>query len=332
MDEINDRDFQAAAERAASVLEELDDHAHARCNSRHDHTWAEVSEKFEFAAIDVRTALETLKKKNLLEPAHPDMRTGDAYGTFAGVVFWPMDPRSEEVTPEDIARALSWLCRWGRHCSRWYSVAEHSLRVMSVAMALATEQRVRAPLVGAYGLLHDAGEAYLTDIPRPVRRFIPGWLEIEERVHEAILERFALPPPPAEVAAIVEEADELLLAVEAHELFPENHFVRQKIARASVTPAIEKALAMPYQAWKPGPGGPDDWDEVAMLRLLRELLIARAVPDPKFKAAERDLDAHFGRGAWQENIQPRLSVNGATEAELRGEPPPHLKHLLREDP
>jgi uncharacterized protein len=112
-------------------------------------------------------------------------RKGDWMQTFTGLAFWPVDPRPEEIRLEDIAAAISKLCRYGGHCRRFYSVAEHSVLVASQApdhLKLAA-------------LMHDASEAYVIDVPRPLKAFLPGYKEIEERVEQAIATRFNLPWP-----------------------------------------------------------------------------------------------------------------------------------------
>ena len=125
--------------------------------------------------------------------------------THTGRRFFPLAPRVEDIDPRDFAHALSLLCRFNGHCRVFYSVAEHSVRV----------SRALSPDLALWGLLHDAGEAYLADVPRPLKRNLVGYREAEERVLRAVATRFGLPwPLPAEVAA----ADDRLLATEARDL------------------------------------------------------------------------------------------------------------------
>src|SRR6266700_4788978 len=104
------------------------------------------------------------------------MNRGDWIQTAMGRKFWPMDPRSGEVFIDDIAHALSMLCRFGGHCIRFYSVAEHSVLL----------SRVAEPRFKLWALLHDASEAYLADVPRPVKPALVGYKDAEERVQRAI--------------------------------------------------------------------------------------------------------------------------------------------------
>jgi hypothetical protein len=109
-------------------------------------------------------------------------RVGDWMQTATGKKFWPLDPRPEDVDVTDIAYALSKICRYGGHCLDFYSVAEHSVLV---AQAAPKPLRIKA-------LLHDATEAYLGDVIRPLKRFIPGYAEMEARVAAAIAAHFGL--------------------------------------------------------------------------------------------------------------------------------------------
>jgi hypothetical protein len=132
--------------------------------------------------------------------------------TYRGGQFHPIQPLPEEVFIEDIAHALSLLCRFGGHCKTFYSVGEHCLRV---AAALPPELKL-------WGLLHDASEAYVIDMPRPLKH--SGWMEtyreIEGQVQQAICARFGLRwPEPPEVKRI----DNLLLNTEARDLMAPLH-------------------------------------------------------------------------------------------------------------
>lgn len=112
----------------------------------------------------------------------PPSRFGDWMQTASGKMFWPLDPRADEVDIHDIAHALANLCRYGGHCRRFYSVAEHS-----VLMARAVDAPWKL-----WALLHDAAEAYVVDVPRPLKRFLVGYRETEDRVLRCIVDKFGL--------------------------------------------------------------------------------------------------------------------------------------------
>ncbi len=107
---------------------------------------------------------------------------GDWMQTFTGRKFFPMDPRSDDVDPADIAHALSLQCRYNGHVDRFYSVAEHCVLL----------SRVVSPENAAWALLHDATEAYVGDMIRPLKRSMPDYCEAEDRVMVAIADAFGL--------------------------------------------------------------------------------------------------------------------------------------------
>lgn len=131
-------------------------------------------------------------------------RFGNWMQTFTGGKFWPMDPRSDEVHIADIAHSLSMQCRYAGHCLRFYSVAEHSVHV-----ARWLQGNGRPDGISLQGLLHDAPEAYLVDVPRPVKPFLTGYYEAERCVWNAVAMRFRLPHDGYDY--IVKEADNRIL-------------------------------------------------------------------------------------------------------------------------
>jgi hypothetical protein len=108
-------------------------------------------------------------------------RRGDWIQTYSGIQFWPLDPREEDILIEDIAHALSMQCRFGGHCHRFYSVAEHCCHVSD-----------RCPEFPLWGLLHDAAEAYLTDVIRPIKPYLTEYKGIEDHLMYHIANRFGL--------------------------------------------------------------------------------------------------------------------------------------------
>ncbi len=133
-----------------------------------------------------------------------DWGRGSWMQTFTGRQFFPLDPRAEEIDPVDIAHALSLICRYGGHTRRFYSVAEHCW-LMSYAVA---------PEHALWALLHDATEAYVGDMVRPLKHHLPEYQAAEARVWAAIALRFGLREldalPPA-MPAEVKEADNRIL-------------------------------------------------------------------------------------------------------------------------
>lgn len=133
--------------------------------------------------------------------------------TFSGGQFWPLDPRPEHVRLADIAHALSMQCRYLGHTKRFYSVAEHC-----VLMTRAVLRDTGDEELALNALLHDAAEAYLGDVPRPLKRD-PAWATyrtIEQGVEAAIAA--ALGVKTLTKAPLVEEYDTRILRDEAEVL------------------------------------------------------------------------------------------------------------------
>jgi len=114
-------------------------------------------------------------------------RQGDWILTFTGRAFWPLDARPDEIDSRDIAHALSMLCRFGGHTRRFYSVAEHCV-LMSYAVA---------PEYALAALLHDAAEAYMVDLPRPIKRNLPTYGIYEDSLLDCIARKYGLHHGPA---------------------------------------------------------------------------------------------------------------------------------------
>ena len=120
-------------------------------------------------------------------------RIGDWIQVYSGKVFFPLDPRADEVDIEDIAHSLSLKCRYSGHCRDFYSVAEHSVLV---SHEVSEENAL-------WALLHDAAEAYSSDIPRPLKHCLPDWKIMEDKIMLSICEKFDLPDKePVEVKNI----------------------------------------------------------------------------------------------------------------------------------
>lgn len=154
---------------------------------------------------------------------------GDWIQTFTGRRFYPFSPMAEDVAIEDIAHSLAMQCRFTGHTSVFYSVAEHSVHVATVAASLAGVSGSR--LVMLAGLLHDASEAYLIDVARPVKRDprMASYRDAERAITLRIRYAFGL---PQEDLWQVEEADKILLGVEALDLMPEHECWDRWIERA----------------------------------------------------------------------------------------------------
>lgn len=118
-------------------------------------------------------------------------------------------PSPSDLDIRDIAHALSLVNRFGGHTIEPYSVAAHSCHV----------SRIVNPRWALHGLLHDAAEAYLGDIVRPLKQFVPAYGRIEMRFDEAIAKRFGL-EWTHEAHRAVKQADNVALRTELEVFFP----------------------------------------------------------------------------------------------------------------
>lgn len=111
----------------------------------------------------------------------------ETMNTYTGLSVDPLSLRPQDVRPEDIAHALSMLCRGCGHVRHFYSVGQHCINCAREAGARGWSRRVQLAC-----LIHDASEAYVSDIITPVKRRVGGYKEVEEGVERAILARFGL--------------------------------------------------------------------------------------------------------------------------------------------
>lgn len=148
--------------------------------------------------------------------------------TYSGVHFDPLAPRPERILAEDIAHALSLICRGNGHVRVFYSVAQHSLACSREAEARGLSARVQ---LGC--LLHDAAEAYLSDVTRPVKERLPQFRAAEERLLDAVWRRFFDAPPDENERALIFEIDDDMLSYEFHVLMPEDVSERWRRIRAA---------------------------------------------------------------------------------------------------
>lgn len=155
-----------------------------------------------------------------------DTRKGDWFCTASGRRVWVLDPRPEDICIEDVAHALSNICRFGGHSLRFYSVAEHSVLASAIAHELwAKRNPERPPPRGGLAalrlarrtLLHDAAEAYLGDVIRPLKIELHDYKAIERQWEAVVAQAFNLEPDP-EADAIVKEADRIALVTEREDV------------------------------------------------------------------------------------------------------------------
>lgn len=204
----------------------------------------------------------------------PEPRRGDWMQLYSGKQFWPMDPRSDEIEIEDIAHSLSMQCRYAGHCLKFYSVAEHSVHIAQWLW----ESGYDGDTIMA-GLLHDATEAYLVDVPRPVKPFLEGYKRAELSVWCAVAERFGL---PVRLPEIVKEADTRIIGDERANMKP---CVAEWYATGS-------GLGVGLEYWAPEVAEKRFFALFRLVQRLREREVgAPKVDDDYYPAADREASA-----------------------------------------
>lgn len=146
----------------------------------------------------------------------------------SGAWFDLLDPASSDFTIEDIAHGLAHTCRYAGQADGFYSVAEHSILVSEVAQGHEYA-----------ALLHDAAEAFIGDVTRPLKQLLPEYKRLEKSIEEAIFSRFEV----GEVHPDVKKADLEVLAAEQAQLMPEGTDAWASEAGISAAPIRVERMA-----------------------------------------------------------------------------------------
>lgn len=136
------------------------------------------------------------------------MSAGNCITTYTGISFNPLDPKVHEISTTDIGHALSLICRANGHCRNFYSVAQHSLNCTKEARKRGYSERLQLAC-----LLHDASEAYISDITRPVKRHLTNYLEVEKKLQRIIFTAYGLSD-----LTLIKEIDDAMLEYEMETL------------------------------------------------------------------------------------------------------------------
>lgn len=161
--------------------------------------------------------------------------------TYTGIEFFPLDPNPGAIVPRDVAHALSLKCRYTGHCAFFFSVAQHCVLLSDYVHALGlslVHQR--------WALLHDASEAYLPDVAGPIKSHLPGFVEIEDRLHRAVAERFELPWP---MPGVIKDLDRLMYWRERMKLLGDAPWI--KVQQDVVEVPEDMLERVPIEHWTP---------------------------------------------------------------------------------
>ncbi|MDO4621178.1 MAG: HD domain-containing protein [Lachnospiraceae bacterium] len=136
--------------------------------------------------------------------------------TVTGKHFDPVNVVPEDIDLQDIFHALSLLCRANGHVKYFFTVAQHSINCSLEAQARGYSKRVQLAC-----LLHDAAEAYLSDITRPMKAGMKEYQKTEENLLRHIWDKYLDGRLSEEEYAQVFDIDDDMLAYEFLKLMPE---------------------------------------------------------------------------------------------------------------
>lgn len=156
-----------------------------------------------------------------------------------------VDPDPDTIVLDDIAGALSRICRFGGHVSTFYSVAQHSVLVADIVATRGGDRDARR-----WALMHDASEAYLGDVVTPLKRLLGGYAELERQALAVIADRFRL---PRRIPDVVLYADRVALHAEARDLCHargDGHAFIDRTLAPWVRPVVPLAPVDAEAAWR----------------------------------------------------------------------------------
>lgn len=191
---------------------------------------------------------------------------GGSIQTFSGGIFYPLDPRADEINLVDVAHALGNKARFTGHTRKLYSTAEHSVRV-SWFLRSQGQSLMRQYV----GLHHDDSDAYLPDVPTPLKKMpeFAWFCAIEKKVQEKCYERFNC---IIDDYSVIKEVDTILLLTEKRDLMPEKNGNWN-------TKFTQTPIPKPYEIepWEP------HLAKLIYLAAHRELINALLQSDEKFR-------------------------------------------------
>lgn len=158
---------------------------------------------------------------------------GDYITTYGGTHFFPLEPEAEKIHITDIAHALSLICRGNGHVKTFFSVGQHCINC-----ALEAEARGYSPRLVLACLLHDASGAYLSDVPRPFKKSMPQYRELEQRLLDVIYCKYL-------GSALSEEEEHLLKVIDNDLLW---YDLKELLNEWDGSPEPELKTAVSYEA------------------------------------------------------------------------------------
>jgi len=159
--------------------------------------------------------------------------------TFTGRVIDVFDPQPEDINIQDIAHGLSNICRFAGQSGFFYSVAQHSGYVSRILDDKSVD-------VQLWGLMHDAAEAYIGDIPLPIKLAIPEFKVIEDKLLRVIADKFGMQWfGDSGVPDYVDKIDKKMAYTEARQLLPAAEWAKYKGNKYPLTAGFPDMMIQP---------------------------------------------------------------------------------------
>ena len=158
--------------------------------------------------------------------------------TYTGEDFAPLTPDINKIHIEDIAHALSLMCRANGHFDYFYSIAQHSVNCANEAKALKYSARIQMAC-----LIHDASEAYISDITRPVKQHLNEYKIIEARLQNIIYEKYL-------GSILFEDENESLTQIDNNMLITEFNSLMSRKKVFTEIPTIHSTPSFAYKDHK----------------------------------------------------------------------------------
>lgn len=150
--------------------------------------------------------MTTEEKNQTVQRANENVKQMSYITTYTGAHFYPTAPDEKNIHIEDIAHALSYICRGNGHVKNFFSVGQHCINCALEAMARGCSRRVCLAC-----LLHDAGEAYMSDVPRPIKVGMLQYKEWENAIIRAVYEKYLGSDLTVEEERLVKQVDDDML-------------------------------------------------------------------------------------------------------------------------
>jgi hypothetical protein len=163
------------------------------------------------------------------------------FQVYSGRMVNPTCTKKEDIRIGDIAKSLSLQCRFNGHIKDFYSVAQHSCLVHK----LFTTDYLATPQEAKTAFMHDATEAYLMDIPTPLKVYLPDYIEWEKSLWSEMAEKFDLLDP---IPNFIMQFDKVALNIEMNNLFkvPRNLYVPKHLNPEPFVPLPPKEAELAF--------------------------------------------------------------------------------------